>query len=171
MKTEHAEDPIERLSTDEALGESFAIVDLVRQAGDMLARMRERAGLSQTELAERLGMTPGRVWQLESGTLRHAPSLKNVARWARVCGESVHLQASGESQDQAVSSDPGDVVQAEIDQVAESLRARIVRAVQGAAAPELRAEGFGHVKVEVSTVRQSTDHLDIMMTVDADTKP
>jgi ribosome-binding protein aMBF1 (putative translation factor) len=86
MMTEQAEDPIESLSTDVALGESFAIVDLVRQVGDTLARMRERAGLSQTELAERLGMTPARVWQLESGTLRHAPSLEDIARWARACG-------------------------------------------------------------------------------------
>jgi transcriptional regulator with XRE-family HTH domain len=101
MKTEHSEDLNERLSTDEDLGESFAIVDLVRQAGDVLTGMRERAGLTQTELADKLGITPGRVWQLESGTLRHAPSLKSIARWAQACGESVQLQTSGAPREEA----------------------------------------------------------------------
>lgn len=84
------------LRGDSECEEAFAIVEVVRATGDMLERMRERAGLSQTQLAEKLGLTPGRVWQLESGTMRNAPSLKTMVRWARACGETVAITASGE---------------------------------------------------------------------------
>ncbi|MBL8658444.1 MAG: helix-turn-helix transcriptional regulator [Rhodospirillales bacterium] len=92
------------LRGDSECEEAFAIVEVVRATGDMLERMRERAGLSQTQLAEKLGLTPGRVWQLESGTMRNAPSLKTMVRWARACGETVAITASGECGNRDVSS-------------------------------------------------------------------
>jgi transcriptional regulator with XRE-family HTH domain len=75
--------------------EAEAAVDLVRRAGDLLEQMRERAGLTQEQLAKKLGMTPGRISQLESGTLRDAPSLKNLARFAAACGETIDIGAPG----------------------------------------------------------------------------
>lgn len=75
--------------------EAEAVVDLVRKAGDMLEQMRERKQLTQEQLAKKLDMTPGRISQLESGTLRDAPSLKNLARFAAACGETIDVMASG----------------------------------------------------------------------------
>lgn len=81
---------------DSRFDEAQAVVDLVSESGDMLRRIRERANLSQAEMADRLGISVGRISQLESGTLRHAPSLKMLARYAHACGETVGLAASGE---------------------------------------------------------------------------
>ena len=81
---------------DPRFDEAQAVVDLVDESGKMLQQMRERANLSQAEMAGRLGISVGRVSQLESGALRHAPSLKTLARYAHACGETVTLAASGE---------------------------------------------------------------------------
>lgn len=119
-----AEDTIKQLigelPPDKGYDEAFAIVEFVRAAGDMLAQMRERAGLSQTALAQRLGMTPGRVWQLESGTLRNAPSLKSIARWARACGESLEITASGQRSARALEH-AGDAGSASINTAVEDV--------------------------------------------------
>ncbi len=87
--------------SDPKFDEAQSVINLVRNAGDMLERMRERNKWSQTQLAERLGITTGRVSQLESGTLRNAPSLKMLARFAHACGETVTLGASTEVAAQA----------------------------------------------------------------------
>jgi transcriptional regulator with XRE-family HTH domain len=76
--------------------DAYAIVEMVRKVGDMLERMRQRKNWSQSDLAERLGISAGRVSQLESGTLRDAPSLKMLARFAKACGETIGIVASGD---------------------------------------------------------------------------
>lgn len=81
------------LRRDPEYDKAVAVVALVREAGDLLQQMRERAGLRQTDLAKCLEITPGRVSQLESGTLRHAPSLRTLALWAHACGAELTLRA------------------------------------------------------------------------------
>lgn len=76
--------------------EAEAVVKLSHRTGDALEAMRERAGLSQAELGKKLGISAARVSQLETGLLRHAISLKMLARFAYACGESVELVVSGE---------------------------------------------------------------------------
>jgi transcriptional regulator with XRE-family HTH domain len=76
--------------------EAHAIVELVRSVGDTLERMRKRKGLSQAEMATLLGVTPGRVSQLESGTVRNAPSLSVLAQYARHCGEQIVIAPASE---------------------------------------------------------------------------
>jgi transcriptional regulator with XRE-family HTH domain len=68
-----------------------AEIELVRGVGDTLQQMREQAGLTQEALATRLGISASRVSQLESGTLRDAPSLKMLARFAYECGQKIEL--------------------------------------------------------------------------------
>ena len=45
----------------------------MRIHGSTLTRLRYRAGLSQTELAERTGLNPGQISRLESGERRGNP--------------------------------------------------------------------------------------------------
>jgi formyl-CoA transferase len=73
-----------------------AVIEIVREVGDMLQRMRERKDWSQAKLAECLGITPGRVSQLESGTLRNSPSLKMLAQVASACGETLKIVPESE---------------------------------------------------------------------------
>jgi transcriptional regulator with XRE-family HTH domain len=68
-----------------------AEIELVRKVGDTLQKMREEAGLTQEALAKRLGISASRVSQLESGTLRDAPNLKTLARFAHECGQKIEF--------------------------------------------------------------------------------
>src|SRR5579864_1042978 len=76
--------------------EAHAIVELVRSVGDTLERMRKRKGLSQAEMAKLLEVTPGRISQLESGTVRNAPNLSVLAQYARHCGEQIVIAPASE---------------------------------------------------------------------------
>jgi transcriptional regulator with XRE-family HTH domain len=54
------------------------------KAGSLVQEARRRAGLSQAELAERIGTTQSAVARLERG--RSAPSAERLARIVRACG-------------------------------------------------------------------------------------
>ena len=63
----------------EALDDEFAFLDEVLKA-------RAASGLTQAEVAERVGTTQSAVARLESGTKRHSPSLATLQRYARALG-------------------------------------------------------------------------------------
>ena len=71
---------------DPSFAEGSAIYDLVSSLCSSLKRMRMVAGLKQNELAEKLGVSQGRVSQIESGLPDHAPSVEMIARFAHACG-------------------------------------------------------------------------------------
>lgn len=72
-----------------------------RQAGDILAgqlaelayTLRTRAGLTQTELARRMGTTQSSIARIEGGG--SLPTLGMLARLARATGTSLRLAAPG----------------------------------------------------------------------------
>ncbi len=76
MKTELLAEPAVKAEYD-ALADEFAI------AHEMIAA-RARAGLSQAEVAQRMGTTQSVVARLESG--RRPPSLRTVQRYAQAVG-------------------------------------------------------------------------------------
>ena len=59
-------------------------------AGDLLRRAREKAGLTQTELADRLGHTQQAVAQAERAESN--PTVSFLRRWARACGRSLSIR-------------------------------------------------------------------------------
>lgn len=67
----------------EAMGEEFAI------ARELIAA-RSRAGLSQSEVAQRMGTTQSVVARLESG--KRPPSMRTVERFAQAVGGHVVLR-------------------------------------------------------------------------------
>lgn len=56
------------------------------EAGRLVREMRERAGLSQLELAEKLGISQPRVSALEAGRGRDGPSYALLKRIVAACG-------------------------------------------------------------------------------------
>jgi predicted transcriptional regulator len=67
----------------DALEQEFAIAS-------ELIRARARAGLSQVELAERMGTSQSAIARLESG--RTLPSAKTLLRFAEATGSKVELR-------------------------------------------------------------------------------
>ena len=64
---------------------------MARQTGYRLAEERKRHGLTQAQLAETMGVTPGRVSQVERGELA---TIEAVARYVEALGGRLDLIAS-----------------------------------------------------------------------------
>lgn len=82
LKRELLEDPETRVEY-EAQADEFAV------ARELIAA-RSRAGLSQSEVAQRMGTTQSVVARLESG--KRPPSMRTVERFAQAVGGHVVLR-------------------------------------------------------------------------------
>src|SRR6516225_2347486 len=64
---------------------------MARQSGQRLAEERKRHGLTQAQLAQAMGVTPGRVSQIKRGELA---TIDAVARYVQALGGKLDLIAS-----------------------------------------------------------------------------
>jgi DNA-binding XRE family transcriptional regulator len=64
---------------------------MARQSGQRLAEERKRHGLTQAQLAQAMGVTPGRVSQIERGELA---TIDAVARYVQALGGKLDLIAT-----------------------------------------------------------------------------
>jgi transcriptional regulator with XRE-family HTH domain len=69
----------------DALGEEFAFLDEVLRA-------RTEAGLSQAQVAERVGTTQSAIARLESGARKHSPSIATLQKYAKALGYRVEVK-------------------------------------------------------------------------------
>ena len=67
------------------LAEEFAFIDEVLKA-------RAASGVTQAELAARVGTTQSAIARLESGTPKHSPSIVTLQRYARAIGYRVEIK-------------------------------------------------------------------------------
>jgi ribosome-binding protein aMBF1 (putative translation factor) len=67
------------------LAEEFAFLDEVLKA-------RAEAGLSQAEVAARVGTTQSAIARLESATPKHSPSIATLRRYARALGYKLEVR-------------------------------------------------------------------------------
>ena len=67
------------------LDEEFAFLDEVLKA-------RAEAGLTQAEVAARIGTTQSAVARLESAGSRHSPSIATLQRYAKALGYKVQIR-------------------------------------------------------------------------------
>jgi transcriptional regulator with XRE-family HTH domain len=84
FKTRALARPAVRAAYD-ALEAEFAFLDEVLKA-------RAEAGLTQAEVAERVGTTQSAIARLESGTLKHSPSIATLQRYAKALGYRVEVK-------------------------------------------------------------------------------
>lgn len=63
---------------------------------DILLKARQEAGLTQAQVAERMGTQAPAVARLERAlaTGKHSPSLTTLRKYAQACGEKLSLQIS-----------------------------------------------------------------------------
>jgi DNA-binding XRE family transcriptional regulator len=64
---------------------------MARQSGHRLAEERRQRGLTQAQLAQTMGVTPGRVSQIERGELS---TIEAIARYVQALGGHLQLIAS-----------------------------------------------------------------------------
>jgi transcriptional regulator with XRE-family HTH domain len=67
------------------LKEEFAFLDEVLRA-------RAESGLTQAEIARRIGTTQSAVARLESGSSKHSPSVATLQKYARAVGCRVEIK-------------------------------------------------------------------------------
>lgn len=67
------------------LAEEFAFLDEVLKA-------RAEAGLSQAEVAARIGTTQSAIARLESAAPKHSPSIATLRRYARALGYRLEIR-------------------------------------------------------------------------------
>jgi len=61
---------------------------------DMLLRARTKAGLTQSEVATRMGIAQSSLARIESSlsSRKHSPSLSTLRRYAEACGKKLTIQ-------------------------------------------------------------------------------
>ena len=69
----------------EAAASEFAFLDEVLKA-------RAESGLTQAEVAERVGTTQSAIARLESAEPRHSPSIATLQRYAKAIGYTVEVR-------------------------------------------------------------------------------
>ena len=80
-------------ASGEGFVEGYAARDAIVRVGAMLRRMREDAGLTQTELAQRAAMDQSEISRLERGLGRHGPSVETLARVTEALGHALVVGA------------------------------------------------------------------------------
>jgi transcriptional regulator with XRE-family HTH domain len=73
----------------ENLGEEFALLDEFLKA-------RAAAGITQAEVAERIGTTQSAIARLESSSGKHSPSLATLQKYAHALGCRLELKLINE---------------------------------------------------------------------------
>lgn len=69
----------------DALDEEFSFLDQVLEA-------RTESGLTQAEVAKRVGTTQSAIARLESATPKHSPSIATLQRYARAIGYRLEIR-------------------------------------------------------------------------------
>ena len=82
------------------LAEEFAFLDQVLKA-------RAEAGLSQAEVAARVGTTQSAIARLESAAPKHSPSIATLRRYAKALGYKVEIRLVKEKGRQSTRSRKG----------------------------------------------------------------
>ncbi len=95
MKTH--DELIEKLMARPSVATEVARIE--REEGellDALLKARHEAGLSQAELAARMGTQAPAVARLERAlaTGKHSPSVATLRRYVQACGKQLHLQVN-----------------------------------------------------------------------------
>ena len=76
---------------------AYAAIEEEYAALDSFLRARKEAGLTQDEIARRMGTTRSAVSRLESsfGNDKHSPSFATLRKYAKACGKKLEIKLIG----------------------------------------------------------------------------
>jgi len=88
------EDTARLLASDRKLKAAYDALEDEFVALDALLTARRQAGLSQAEIARRMGMKSSSLARIEMslGNHKHSPSLETLRRYAEACGKKLKLK-------------------------------------------------------------------------------
>jgi transcriptional regulator with XRE-family HTH domain len=86
----------------DASAEEFAFLDEVLKA-------RAEAGLTQAEVADRIGTTQSAIARLESAQAKHSPSIATLQKYAKALGYTVQVKLIKERRLTTRSNGPGKI--------------------------------------------------------------
>lgn len=83
----------ERGESDPAFKQAFEALEDEFSTLDVLLRARKEAGLTQAQVAQRMGIAPASLARIEAsvGNRKHAPSLLTLRKYAQACGKRLAL--------------------------------------------------------------------------------
>jgi|SRR5262249_27435704 len=82
-------DLVEKLENSGDLDSTAGLSSAALRAGDLIRTMRKTAGLSQSELAARMGVKQSRVSEIEAGLGAQGPTWDVMERVASACGRDL----------------------------------------------------------------------------------
>ncbi len=82
------------LAADPELKKAFGALEDEFAALDALLTARTKAGLTQAEIARRMGIKPSSLARIESslGDRKHSPSLDTLRKYASACGKRLVIK-------------------------------------------------------------------------------
>ena len=102
MKSENKYKPVKHtkadterlLSSDPKLRAAYDVIEDEFKALDTLLAARHKAGLSQAEVARRMGMKSSSLARIETslGNHKHSPSLGTLRKYAEACGKKLIIK-------------------------------------------------------------------------------
>lgn len=90
MKTIKADDLHAKDMADPVYREAYESLESEFELVNALLQARARAGISQAEVASRMGTTESTISRLESG--RTKPSTRTLERYAQATGHRLHIR-------------------------------------------------------------------------------
>lgn len=82
-----------RARVDQAFGKAYRELEDEFAALDVLLEARRAVGLTQAEVARRMGVRPSALARIESSLVshKHSPSLQTLRRYAAACGRRLSI--------------------------------------------------------------------------------
>lgn len=81
---------------DRGLAAQKNLSSAAMRAGELIRAMRKDAGFSQSQLAEKLGVSQARVSEIESGVGAQGPTWDLMERISVACGKTLGVAASSD---------------------------------------------------------------------------
>ena len=78
----------------QGFAERYDARDAIMRAARLVRKMRADAGFTQTQLAERAGMSQPEISRLEAGSGKQGPSVETINRLAHACSFRFDMRAS-----------------------------------------------------------------------------
>ncbi|MDR5778268.1 helix-turn-helix transcriptional regulator [Caballeronia sp. LZ065] len=90
---QHTGEDTERLLSDPKIKGAYEDLGPQYEALDTLLQARKEAGLTQAQIAKRMGTTASAVARLEASLVseKHSPSIATLRKYAAACGKTLRI--------------------------------------------------------------------------------